>query len=139
MELDALEAEAQSSIAAASTVPELEDVRVRILGRKADLPQALRAVRDRETGMALNAVRQRLESAFAERRAAIEEEELERRLNEETIDVTLPGERLPLGHLHPITQVRRAVVSQQWFVVIPQTAIEPIPRSRSHGSSGGSP
>jgi phenylalanyl-tRNA synthetase alpha chain len=109
VDLDALEAEAQSSIAAASTVPELEDVRVRVLGRKADLPQALRAVRDRETGMALNAVRQRLEAAFAERRAAIESEELERRLNEETIDVTLPGEELPLGHLHPITQVRRAV------------------------------
>jgi len=109
VDLDALEAEAQSSIAAASTVPELEDVRVRFLGRKAELPQALREVRDRETGMALNAVRQRLESAFGERRAAIEDEELERRLTQETIDVTLPGEELPLGHLHPITQVRRAV------------------------------
>ncbi len=109
MDLDALEAEAQSSIAAASTVPELEDVRVRFLGRKAELPQALREVRDRETGMALNAVRQRLEAAFGARRAAIEEAELERRLNEETIDVTLPGYELPLGHLHPITQVRRAV------------------------------
>jgi phenylalanyl-tRNA synthetase alpha chain len=109
VDLDALEAEAQSSIAAASTVPELEEVRVRVLGRKAELPQALRAVRDRETGMALNAVRQRLETAFGERRAAIEGDELERRLTEETIDVTLPGEQLPLGHLHPITQVRRAV------------------------------
>ena len=109
MDLDALEAEAQSSIAAASTVPELEDVRVRTLGRKAELPQALRAVRDRETGTALNAVRRRLEAAFAERRSAIETEELDRRLSQETIDVTLPGDELPLGHLHPITQVRRAV------------------------------
>src|SRR6202167_6649954 len=36
-------------------------------------------------------------------------DEAERRLREEVIDVTLPGEELPLGHLHPITQVRRTV------------------------------
>ena len=35
--------------------------------------------------------------------------ELDRRLREEVVDVTLPGEELPLGHLHPITQIRRAV------------------------------
>ena len=36
-------------------------------------------------------------------------EELDRRLRDEVVDVTLPGEELPLGHLHPITQVRRMV------------------------------
>ena len=70
---------------------------------------ALRGVRDRETGMLLNGVRPRLEEAVDAREAALAAEELDRRLREEVIDVTLPGEELPLGHLHPITQVRRAV------------------------------
>ena len=59
--------------------------------------------------MLLNGIRQRLEAALEERERALADEELDRRLREEVIDVTLPGEELPLGHLHPITQVRRAV------------------------------
>src|SRR5262249_50840186 len=83
--------------------------RVRYLGRKSDLAQALRGVRDRETGMLLNGIRERLESAVADREQLLEDEELDRRLREEVVDVTLPGERLPVGNLHPITQVRRVV------------------------------
>lgn len=109
MDPKALETEALGAIAAATGLPELEELRVRFLGRKADLPQALRAVRDRETGMALNELRERLEAAVAQRREAIERAELDRRLGEEAVDVTLPGEELPLGHLHPITHIRRAV------------------------------
>ncbi len=109
MDLASLEREAAAAVAAATSVSEVEAARVRYLGRKAELPQALRAVRDRETGLTLNALRQKLESAIAQRRESIERELLDRRLREETIDVTLPGEEVPLGHLHPITQVRRAV------------------------------
>ena len=82
---------------------------MRYLGRKSALALALREVRDRETGMLLNGIRTRLEAAVDERERALAGEELDRRLREEVIDVTLPGEELPLGHLHPITQVRRAV------------------------------
>ena len=79
------------------------------LGRKSPLALALREVRDRESGMLLNGIRTRLEEAVAARERALAGEELDRRLREEVVDVTLPGEELPLGHLHPITQVRRAV------------------------------
>jgi len=109
MDLAALEREATAAVAAATSLDEVDEARVRYLGRKAELPQALRAVRDRETGMALNALRQKLEAAIAERHATIEREELDRRLREETIDVTLPGEAPPRGHLHLITQIRREV------------------------------
>jgi phenylalanyl-tRNA synthetase alpha chain len=109
VDVQALETEALSAIATATTVGEVEEVRVRYLGRKAELPQALRGVRDRETGMSLNALRQRLESALEEREQDLARAELDRRLREERVDVTLPGEELPLGHLHPITQVRRMV------------------------------
>jgi phenylalanyl-tRNA synthetase alpha chain len=106
---EAYEREASAAVAAASTPAELDDARVRYLGRKSELAQALRGVRDRETGMLLNGIRERLESAVAEREQLLEDEELDRRLRDEVVDVTLPGEQLPVGHLHPITQVRRIV------------------------------
>src|SRR5919109_2197051 len=109
MEPEALEHEAQSAIAGASTLAELDEARVRYLGRKSELKQALRGVRDRESGMALNAVRERLESAFAAREAELERAELDRELTEEKIDVTLPGDQIHRGRLHPLTQVRREV------------------------------
>ena len=109
MDPKTLEIEANSAIAAASTSAELEAARVRFLGRNAELPQALRQVRDRETGQTLNALRTRLEQAFQERGAELERAELERKLVEDVVDVTLPGEGAPRGHLHLITQIRREV------------------------------
>ena len=106
---EAYEREASAAVAAASSPAELDDARVRYLGRKSELAQALRGVRDRETGMLLNGIRERLEAAVAEREQVLEDEELDRRLRDEVVDVTLPGEQLPVGHLHPITQVRRIV------------------------------
>jgi phenylalanyl-tRNA synthetase alpha chain len=109
MDPRALESEAGSAIAAASSSEELEAVRVRFLGRNAELPQALRQVRDRETGRTLNALRGHLEQAIAGRRAELEREELDRLLDEDVVDVTLPGEAPARGHLHLITQIRREV------------------------------
>jgi phenylalanyl-tRNA synthetase alpha chain len=109
MDAQALENEAQSAISSASTLAELDDARVRYLGRKSELKQALREVRDAETGRVLNTLREKLETAIAAREASLGEAELEQRLAEERIDVTLPGERLPRGHLNLITQVRREV------------------------------
>jgi phenylalanyl-tRNA synthetase alpha chain len=106
---EAYEREASAAVAAASSPTEVDDARVRYLGRKSELAQALRGVRDRESGMLLNGIRERLEAAVAERERLLEEEVLDRRLREEVVDVTLPGESLPVGHLHPITQVRRIV------------------------------
>jgi phenylalanyl-tRNA synthetase alpha chain len=109
MEPEALEREAQSAIAAAATTHELDEARVRYLGRKSELKQALRGVRDRESGMALNAVRDRLEEAVAARRREVESAELERLLTPGGLDVTLPGEPFPRGRLHILTQVRREI------------------------------
>jgi phenylalanyl-tRNA synthetase alpha chain len=109
VDVPALEAEAQSAIAGASTTDELEQARVRFLGRKSELKQALRNVRDRETGMTLNAVRERIEESLATREAALARAELDETLTRERLDVTLPGERVRRGRLHPLTQVRRDV------------------------------
>jgi phenylalanyl-tRNA synthetase alpha chain len=109
MDAKALEIEAASAISSSSTLEELDGARVRFLGRKSELKQALRDVRDRDTGMTLNAVREQLEHAVEQRRSALERAELDRKLAEETVDVTLPGESHPIGTLHPTTQVRRIV------------------------------
>jgi phenylalanyl-tRNA synthetase alpha chain len=105
----ALENEALAAIEQARTRPELDEARVRYLGRKSELKRALREVRDRESGMALNETRVAIEAAVAARDAALHDAEVERSLAEEQLDVTLPGTRVPRGHLHLLTQIRREV------------------------------
>jgi phenylalanyl-tRNA synthetase alpha chain len=109
VDVQALESEALSAVAAAATPEELDEARVRYLGRKSALKQALRGVRDRESGMALNALREALEQAVEERRVALEAAERRRAADADTFDVTLPGQPVPRGHLHLITQIRREV------------------------------
>jgi phenylalanyl-tRNA synthetase alpha chain len=107
VDVEALEREAQGAIAAASTRAALDEARVRYLGRKSELKQALRGVRDRETGTTLNAVRERLEAAFDAREAELERAELAQL--DEALDVTLPGTPLRRGRLHPLTQIIREI------------------------------
>src|SRR4051812_11329306 len=102
------EAAAQAFADAASSTA-VEEARIAWLGRKSELVLALRGVRDRESGVLLNGIRRGLEEAAEARARWLADEELERRLRDEVIDVTLPGEELPLGRLHPITQIRRTV------------------------------
>ncbi len=106
MDARALENEVRSAVAAAADSEALDELRVRYLGRKSELKLALREVRDRESGMALNAARQAIEGAFAEREAALAAVPAE---DLEPFDVTLPGEPVARGRLHLITQIRREV------------------------------
>jgi len=109
MDATALEIEARTAVAAAADLDELEAARVRYLGRKSDLKLALREVRDRETGMALNAARAAIEETLAAREEELRRAELERALAVDVLDVTLPGEELHLGTLHPTTLTRRLI------------------------------
>jgi phenylalanyl-tRNA synthetase alpha chain len=109
MDPRALEEAALAAVAAAASEDEIEHVRVEFLGRKSELKLALREVRDRETGMTLNALRERLEAAIDAREEELRRAELDRRLQEERVDVTMPGTPVARGHLHLITQIRREV------------------------------
>src|SRR3954468_12770107 len=107
---------AQRDIAEAPDSDALEAVRVRYLGRKADLPQLLRGVRDLPpeergaVGQAANQARQALESLLESRAAQLDAGELDARLLQDRVDVTLPGDPVSrMGRLHLITQTRREI------------------------------
>jgi phenylalanyl-tRNA synthetase alpha chain len=109
-----LQRDAQAEIDAADTTDALEDVRIRYLGRKAELPNLLRGVAQLPpeeragVGKAANVARQALEAAVAAREQALAASERERRLVQDQVDVTLPADPLPAtGRLHLITQTRR--------------------------------
>jgi phenylalanyl-tRNA synthetase alpha chain len=109
MDVHELEQRAVVAASGATNEDEIEAVRVEFLGRKSALKLALREVRDRETGMTLNAARERIEAAIDERAVALGRDELDRRLGQEHVDVTLPSGTIRRGHLHLITQIRREV------------------------------
>src|SRR3954451_5771914 len=114
--LDQLRSEAEAAIAQANTPQELEELRVRYLGRKSELTQILRGIATLPpeergpTGKAANEARQTLEQVLDLRVQGLEGEELEKRLQTDRIDVPLSGAPPPqLGHLHLITQTRRDI------------------------------
>ena len=108
--------EAEAAIGAAGTSAELEELRVRYLGRKAELPNVLRAIAQLEpaergpTGKAANQARQALEALIGARAEQLAGGELEERLRADVVDVTLPGAPpQPVGHLHLLTATRREI------------------------------
>src|ERR1700749_2533753 len=111
-----IQREAEAAIAGAATTEALEDVRVRYLGRKADLPNLLRNVAElppeerAATGKAANEARKALEAAIDARAQELAEQELDQRLERDRVDITLDGDPAPqTGRLHLITQTRREI------------------------------
>jgi phenylalanyl-tRNA synthetase alpha chain len=111
-----LRQEAQAAIAAAGASAELEELRVRYLGRKAELPNVLRGIAELPppergpTGKAANQARQALEALIAQRAEELQRGELEDRLRTDTVDVTLPGRPpQPVGRHHLLTATRREI------------------------------
>jgi phenylalanyl-tRNA synthetase alpha chain len=109
-----LRAQGEAEIAASGSAEELEQLRVRHLGRKAELPQMLRGVAQLEpaergaVGKAANEARQALEALIEERSEQLGGAELEAQLLADRVDVTLPGAPpQQIGRLHLLTQTRR--------------------------------
>jgi phenylalanyl-tRNA synthetase alpha chain len=111
-----LRAEAESAIARADSSAELEQLRVRFVGRKAELPNMLRGIAQLPpdqrgpTGKAANTARQSIEAQIDARAKDLAGGELERRLAADAVDVTLPGAPpQPVGRLHLLTATRREI------------------------------
>jgi phenylalanyl-tRNA synthetase alpha chain len=124
-----LQQEAEAAIAEATTSDALEQIRVRYLGRKAELPNLLRGVAQLppeqrgEVGKAANAVRKALEGMIEARGGQLGATELDAKLAADRLDVTLPGAPLPpAGGLHLLTQTRREI--EDVFVGLGYTVAE---------------
>jgi phenylalanyl-tRNA synthetase alpha chain len=111
-----IRAEAEAAIAAAGDPAALEEVRVRHLGRKAELTTILRGIADLPpeergpVGKAGNEARSALEELIGARRAALEDAELERSIAEDAIDVTLPGTPVaPVGSRNLLIRTMREI------------------------------
>src|SRR4051794_39858394 len=105
--IEQLASQARAEVASARSTGELEQLRVRYLGRKAELPRLLRGVGELPAsergavGKAANLARAELEALLQERARALEAQELTGELTEDVIDVTLPGAPAqPVGRLH---------------------------------------
>ena len=102
---------ATSEINKATNTKELEEARVKYLGKKGELTVILRgmgalAPEERPIiGGKVNAVRDELESLIKEKEAEFEKNELERKLKEETIDITLPSTKVKRGSKHPLNRI----------------------------------
>jgi phenylalanyl-tRNA synthetase alpha chain len=112
--IEELRAQAQDEIATAPSSEAVEELRVRYLGRKAELPQMLRGVATLEpqqrgvVGKAANEARRALEEAIEVRAALLDAGELDERLRANRVDVTLPGTPpQPVGRLHVLTTTMR--------------------------------
>jgi phenylalanyl-tRNA synthetase alpha chain len=114
--IDAIHDAAVAEIQAAQTAAALEELRVKHLGRKAELPNLLRGVAQLPpeergaVGKRANEVRKALEALIEERSGALESGELDAKLIADRVDVTLPGSPpQPVGRLHLITATRREI------------------------------
>lgn len=99
------------AIATAPDLRELQALRVRLLGKKGELTEGLKSLgalppeERRARGAALHERKRAIEAALEARKAALERAELDARLAAERLDLTLPGERVPAGAHHLLTQV----------------------------------
>jgi phenylalanyl-tRNA synthetase alpha chain len=114
--IEAIHDAAVAEIESAGTAASLEELRVKHLGRKAELPNLLRGVaqlppEDRgAVGKRANEVRRELEALIEQRASDLEATELDARLAADTVDMTLPGSPAqPVGRLHLLTSTRREI------------------------------
>jgi phenylalanyl-tRNA synthetase alpha chain len=115
-ELDPSSDDILSEIAAAPSPAALEEIRVKVLGRRGSLTLAMRELgalvpeERRRAGAALNTTRDRITAALAEATARLGRAVLEERLATERADVTLPVPFDGAGHIHPISQTVDEIV-----------------------------
>jgi phenylalanyl-tRNA synthetase alpha chain len=108
---DAKLADALERIGGAADAGALQDLRVRYLGKKGEITQQLKGLGElppeerREAGQRINAWKQAVEQAIEAQSAQLERLELQRRLEAERVDVTLPGVAFKKGGLHLLTRV----------------------------------
>ena len=110
-QLEVIRAAALDAIAETKAAEDLAALRVKYLGKKGELTAILRGMGQLSAeerpviGQVANEIRAKIESAIDEAGQKAAAHEMERRLQRETLDVTLPGKKITLGKKHPLTTV----------------------------------
>ncbi len=110
-QLEALRREALEALETLMTLKELEDFRVRYMGKKGSVTGLLRGMgalpaEERPImGQLVNQLRQELEGAVTKKSSAIEQKQQMAKFEEEKLDVTMPGKKVKSGGLHPLNVV----------------------------------
>ena len=110
-QLENIRTQALAELAAAATPADLEELRVKWLGKKGELTAVLKMMgkltaEERPVmGQLANAVRAEIEQTLEARKTAIHSAVLEAKLASEAVDVTIPGNAVTLGHQHPMNMV----------------------------------
>ena len=108
-EFERLREEVMDALASAKDASEVDSLRVRMLGRKGKMKELLKSVGSlppderKEMGMKVNKVRDFVQQAIEDARKRIEIDSLNEALENEKLDVTLPGKAKPLGRFHPMS------------------------------------
>ena len=114
-ELQRIKEVALTAIKAATNQQALQDVRVKYLGKKGEVTALLKGLgklspEERpKMGALVNAVRQALEAEIDALKTSMEVAAMNARLEEEKIDITLPGRAPKAGHIHPLTTVNEMI------------------------------
>ena len=114
--IEEIRGEATAAIGAAGSTAELEELRVRYLGRKAELTSILRQIAELapeergSVGGAANEARKELEQLLGRRAESLDASELDSKLAGDRLDVTLPGAPpRPVGHAHLVARTQRLI------------------------------
>ena len=113
--LETLQQTALEQIAAAENLKVLDQIRVETLGKKGPITEVLRGMKDLspeerpQVGAFANEIRDKISQGIEEKKVVLEEAALEATLEEETIDVTLPGKQVPQGTRHVLTQIMEEI------------------------------
>lgn len=113
--IDILEKEAKQALSQTPDLAQLEKIRIKYLGRKGqfnnlvkELPK-LSLKSKAHIGRRLNSVRNSLEALIKEKSHKLKDKIIEEKLKREGVDISLPGQGLSFGHLHPLTRMERRI------------------------------
>ena len=104
---------ARAEIEQSAAIDQLEQVRIRLLGKKGEVTAQLKSLGGmepearRQAGARINEAKEALTAALEAKRSELEQAKLAAQLASDTVDVTLPGRGQTIGGLHPVTRVRR--------------------------------
>ncbi len=116
-QLEKIYVEATADIEKASSVKDLEDIKFKYLSRKGEFNEIKKGLKDlsvedkKVVGSLANEITQKLESSIKDKFKLFYEKELNEKLQKEKIDVTLPGQYIPRGHVHPLTSTTNEICS----------------------------